>query len=86
MENNEIKNVEFEKNNKEQLEPLEKSNTTKKKRCFHCRKKSLYVTMCKCGQVFCLNHNQPEIHNCTFNHKLNKVMLEPIICQKIATI
>ncbi len=84
-ENNDKQNCDVS-NNKIKLNPIENNKTIKKKRCFHCNKKSLYVSMCKCGEVFCLNHNQPETHNCSFNYKLNKVMLEPILCQKVESI
>lgn len=79
-------NIDNNENNKLKLLPMEKNKTIKKKRCFHCKKKHIYVIMCKCGQSFCLNHKQPEIHNCSFDYKLNKIMLEPIMCQKIETI
>ena len=84
VETNEI--INNTQDNKLKLLPIETKKTIKKKRCFHCKKKSLYVTLCKCGQSFCLSHNKPEIHNCSFNHKLNKIMLEPIMCQKVETI
>lgn len=77
-DNNEI-------SNKVTLEPINIKKTIKK-RCFHCNKKSMIVTMCKCENYFCLKHNQPEEHNCSFNFKLNKVMLEPIQFKKVEII
>ena len=41
----------------------------KKIKCFCCKKKSLIMIRCKCGNLFCLNHKCPESHNCTFNFK-----------------
>ena len=42
-------------------------NTNK---CYHCNKKlkTLFFT-CKCKYTFCLNHQIPELHNCTFDFK-----------------
>ena len=42
--------------------------------------------MCKCENYFCLKHTHPEQHNCTFDFKLNKVMLEPIQFKKVEII
>ena len=77
-ENNEI-------SNKVTLEPIN-IKKSQKKRCFHCKKKSIIVTMCKCENYFCLKHTHPEQHNCTFDFKLNKVMLEPIQFKKVEII
>ena len=42
----------------------------KKKRCPICNKKlGLLPFTCKCGLDFCVNHIQPELHNCNYDHK-----------------
>jgi hypothetical protein len=42
----------------------------KKKRCPVCNKKiGLLTYTCKCGLEFCVNHIQPELHNCSYDHK-----------------
>ena len=40
-----------------------------KQKCFCCKKKSLIMIKCKCGNSFCLKHKYPESHNCTINYK-----------------
>jgi len=76
----------IQKSNKISLNPIQEKKTIKKTRCFHCNKKSMIVTMCKCERYFCLKHNQPEIHNCSYDFKLNKIMLDPIKFKKIEII
>ena len=80
----EIENV--QKSNKISLKPINEKNKIRKTRCFHCNKKSMIVTMCKCQNYFCLKHNQPEDHNCNYDFKLNKIMLDPIEFQKVEII
>ena len=41
-------NIDNNENNKLKLLQMEKNKTIKKKRCFHCKKKHIYVIMCKC--------------------------------------
>ena len=67
-------------NNKIKLNPIE-NNKTIKKECFHCNKKSLYLLICKWNDVFVYNITILK-HNCSFNYKLNKIMLEPIFVSK----
>ena len=41
----------------------------KKIKCKHCKKKLKLITFkCKCGYTFCVNHQVPHIHNCTFDY------------------
>ena len=49
-----------------------------KKKCKHCRKKlSLISFTCKCGHLYCITHQNPHIHNCSYNYlKENKQKLE----------
>lgn len=71
--------------NKTILKPLN-PNKTQKKRCFYCKKKSMIITLCKCENHFCLKHKLPEQHNCSYDFKLNKIMLEPVHFKKVEII
>jgi hypothetical protein len=47
----------------------------KKHRCSHkeCRKKlGLISFTCKCGQIFCVAHQSPHSHECTYDHGSDK--------------
>lgn len=47
---------------------MEKKN--KKKKCFHCSKKlSMINFKCKCGNLYCIAHQLPHVHCCTYNNK-----------------
>lgn len=47
-----------------------KVKKAKKKRCPVCNKKlGLLPYTCKCGVDFCVSHIQPELHNCSYDHK-----------------
>ena len=53
--------------------------------CFHCKKKTVIMIQCKCLNSFCVKHQLPEKHNCTFvyeKHVLEKI--QPV--KKIETI
>ena len=69
-----------------------KVKKAKKKRCPICNKKlGLLPFTCKCGLDFCVNHIQPELHNCNYDHKtdakklLNNRMIK-VINEKIEKI
>ncbi len=34
--------------------------------CVHCKKKSVILIHCKCDNQYCIKHQLPEKHNCTF--------------------
>ena len=42
------------------------------KKCSHCKKKSIMIESCKCGQFFCLTCLPYFVHVCTFDHKDDK--------------
>jgi len=50
-----------------------KSNQEKKSnkpRCYHCNKKlKMMQFTCKCNHTFCVIHQNPHSHNCSFNNK-----------------
>ena len=31
--------------------------------------------VCKCGKEFCVNHIQPELHSCMYDHKTDAKLL-----------
>jgi hypothetical protein len=37
--------------------------------CFLCKKKTILLCTCKCGTNYCIEHRNPESHNCEFDHK-----------------
>ena len=55
-----------------------KTEKKKKKRCIQCNKKlGLFEYTCRCGGIFCVKHQLPEEHNCTFDYqKLGKEILD----------
>ena len=81
-------------NGEKDIETLNVKKISKKKsvRCEVCRKKiGMLVFKCKCSSelTFCSSHIQPELHECTFDHKsdalerlsstLTKVVADKII-------
>lgn len=49
----------------------------KYKRCFQCKKKLKMIHFtCRCNHMFCVVHQNPHSHNCSFNNK--KVCQEAI--------
>jgi hypothetical protein len=44
-------------------------------KCFHCEKKTVVLITCKCEHVFCVKHQLPEKHVCTYvfpKHEIEK--------------
>ena len=51
---------------------IKKNTTIKKKhnRCAICNKKIPMIHFtCKCNLIFCIKHQLPHTHNCTYNYK-----------------
>ena len=43
---------------------------TKKERCYLCNKKLKIIHFtCRCNYNFCVNHQNPHSHNCSYNNK-----------------
>ena len=44
----------------------------RKKKCQICRKKVMsgMEFICRCGKILCVNHRLPELHECSFDHKM----------------
>tara|TARA_B100000963_G_C22633179_1_gene676093 strand:- start:3824 stop:4054 length:231 start_codon:yes stop_codon:yes gene_type:complete len=53
-------------------ENISNSKNIKKKRCFHCNKKTLMLTQCKCMNFFCFQHRLPEVHSCCYDFKAQR--------------
>lgn len=52
------------------LTEISTKSKTKKPRCPVCNKKlGLMVFTCQCEKRFCIGHVQPELHDCTYDHK-----------------
>ena len=51
-----------------------------KQKCFYCRKKSLIMIKCKCGNLFCIKHKCPESHNCSFVFKNENLKNNHVDC------
>ena len=65
------------------LDKPKKSST--KLRCYHCNKKLKMIHFtCRCNHTFCVLHQNPHSHNCSFNNK--KLCQETIKKQNPQTI
>ena len=53
-------------------------------KCFHCKKSSVIQFQCKCEQSFCVKHQLPEKHQCTYVYE--KQIIEKIPVKKIVVI
>ena len=52
-----------------------------------CKKKLKLTDMqCVCCKNFCINHRLPEYHDCTFDFKKKKIVLDKVECEKIIKI
>ena len=41
-----------------------------KPKCYHCNKKLKMINFtCRCNHTFCIIHQYPHSHNCSFNNK-----------------
>lgn len=50
----------------------QEESSSGKLRCFHCNKKLgiIMIMKCHCNQYFCSAHRYKEVHNCSYNYKL----------------
>ena len=55
-----------------EVESQQQKETSGKLRCFHCNKKLgiIMIMKCHCNQYFCSQHRYKEVHNCSYNYKL----------------
>ena len=62
-----------------------KTKTKTKERCYYCNKKLKMIDFtCRCNHKFCILHQNPQNHNCSFNNK--KICQEKIKKQNPQTI
>lgn len=63
--------MDTKKNNNDIKSTKSKENPIKpKEKCFHCNKKLKMIHFtCRCNHKFCVNHQNPHSHNCSFNNK-----------------
>jgi hypothetical protein len=51
----------------------EKTKKSKSERCKLCKKKLKMMSFtCKCGLNFCVAHQNPHSHNCSYDYKSEK--------------
>ena len=49
---------------------MENNKTKTKERCYYCNKKLKMIDFtCRCNHKFCILHQNPQNHNCSFNNK-----------------
>jgi len=64
-----------EKSKKEEEKEEKKTEKPKKSRCYQCNKKlSMMSFTCKCDKMFCIAHQIPHNHKCSYNHKQEKMI------------
>ena len=54
-------------------------------KCFHCKKRSFILIDCKCEQSFCVKHQLPEKHKCSYVYEKHLIETIPL-AKKIETI
>lgn len=56
----------------EEVESQQQKEASGKLRCAHCNKKLgiIMVMKCHCNKYFCSQHRYKEVHNCSYNYKL----------------
>ena len=74
MENLSYKDKSNMNNVSDKKSEVSQENNIKKKsskpRCYHCNKKLKMIHFtCKCNNTFCILHQNPHSHNCSFNNK-----------------
>lgn len=45
--------------------------------CAHCKKKTVILILCKCEQSFCVKHQLPEKHKCTYTFEKHAIEIIP---------
>jgi hypothetical protein len=59
------------------MDVLKATKSSKSKSCcFVCSRKldlAARTMICKCSHIFCSEHRQAEIHNCTYDFKSNQI-------------
>ena len=78
-QDNNQENQENQDNNQEKELEKEQEEIQKFKkpriRCHQCNKKlSMMSFKCKCGNMYCIAHQIPHTHKCSYNHKQEKII------------
>ena len=56
-----------------ELKELKKLKKPKKARCAQCRKKVHLISFtCKCGKTFCMSHQSPHNHSCSYDYQRDR--------------
>lgn len=66
-----------------------KKNTVKSLRCSHpeCKKKiDMMKFDCRCGLSFCMKHKNSYQHNCKYDYKQQKKVLDKVVAEKVIKI
>ena len=67
------------------MDTQEPTVKTKKTKCFMCKKKSLMIFNCRCEKLYCISHQSPEIHDCSFDYKkMHKADLKEKLIKVVA--
>ena len=55
------------------IDVKDKIKKSKCERCNHCNKKLKMISFtCKCGLKYCVSHQNPHSHNCSYDYKSEK--------------
>ena len=75
-QDNQDENQEKEQGKEQEKEQEEIQKFKKPKiRCHQCNKKlSMMSFKCKCGNMYCIAHQIPHTHKCSYNHKQEKMI------------
>ena len=72
--NQENQDKELEKELEKEQEEIQKFKKPRI-RCHQCNKKlSMMSFKCKCGNMYCIAHQIPHNHICSYNHKQEKII------------
>lgn len=57
-----------------------------KEKCIICNKKVIIFFKCRCENHYCIKHQSPEKHNCSYDYKKDKIITETIENKKVLVI
>ena len=62
--------LDLSKDSSKETIPKSKFSNKNKIRCPQCKKKlSMMSFECKCGNMYCITHQTPHMHSCSYNYK-----------------
>lgn len=59
---------------------------TGKEKCIICNKKVLIFFKCRCDNYYCIKHQTPEMHKCSYDYKKDKILEDNVKNKKIVLI